>query len=486
MLSAAKWPRNPKKDVVINRMEQNTNQQQYIERLRLWNDQHTAQTGVRRGAFVLTFGCQQNEADSERLKGTALAMGYELVDEPARADLIVVNTCAIREHAELKALSIIGQYKHIKHKNPELVIAVCGCMPAQESRKMELKNKYPYVDLVFGTTSAHRFPELLCEKLERGKRLFCPEAEQGIVVEGIPVRRESTYRAWVSVMYGCNNFCSYCIVPYVRGRERSRRPEDVIAEVRELIEAGYRDITLLGQNVNSYGKDLGMDYDFADLLRDISAIDGDYLLHFMSSHPKDATHKLIDVMASCPHIAPHFHLPMQSGSDRVLKAMNRRYDTEKYFGIVSYMRERMPDIAITSDIIVGFPGETEEDFEGTLEMLRRVRFDMLYSFIFSPRKGTPADTMPDPVPDAVKSERFSRLLALQNEISQEKNRPLVGKTVRVLCDGVSKTNETLCQGRTDQGKIVFFPCDPSRMGDYIDVRIERADSYALYGTPESV
>ncbi|MBQ7320767.1 MAG: tRNA (N6-isopentenyl adenosine(37)-C2)-methylthiotransferase MiaB [Clostridia bacterium] len=463
-------------------MEQNTNQQQYIKQLRLWNDKYAAETGARRRAFVLTFGCQQNEADSEKLKGTALAMGYELTEQPAQADLIVVNTCAIREHAELKALSIIGQYKHIKQKHPDLVIAVCGCMPAQESRKNELKNKYPYVDLVFGTTSAHRFPELLHEKLERGKRLFCPEATEGIVVEGIPVKRESSYRAWVSVMYGCNNFCSYCIVPYVRGRERSRRAEDVIAEVRELVESGYRDITLLGQNVNSYGKDLGNGYDFADLLRDVSTIEGDYLLHFMSSHPKDATEKLIDVMATCPHIAPHFHLPMQSGSDRVLKAMNRRYDTEKYYSIVEYMRSKIPGIAITSDIIVGFPGETEEDFEGTLEMLRRVRFDMLYSFIFSPRKGTPADTMPDPVPDAVKSERFSRLLALQNEISLEKNLPLEGKTLRVLCDGVSKTNAELCQGRTDQGKIVFFPCDPARMGDYVCVHIDRADSYALYGT----
>ncbi len=463
-------------------MEQNTNQQPYIDALAAWNDEYMARVGHSRRAFVLTFGCQQNEADSEKLRGTALAMGYALTDTPQEADLIVVNTCAIREHAELKALSIIGQYKHIKQKNPELVIAVCGCMPAQESRKNELKNKYPYVDLVFGTTSAHRFAELLHEKLKKGKRLFCPEPEHGVVVEGLPLRRESHYRAWVSVMYGCNNFCSYCIVPYVRGRERSRRPEDVIAEVRGLVADGYRDITLLGQNVNSYGKDLGMDYDFADLLRDVSAIEGDYLLHFMSSHPKDATHKLIDVMATCPHIAPHFHLPMQSGSDKVLKAMNRRYDTEKYYGIVEYMRQKMPDITITSDIIVGFPGETEEDFEGTLAMLRRVSFDMLYSFIFSPRKGTPADTMPDPVPDAVKSERFARLLSLQNEISLEKNLPLEGKILRVLCDGVSKTNDALCQGRTADGKIVFFACDPARMGTYVSVHIDRADHYALYGT----
>lgn len=456
-------------------------QKAFAAQIRAENDRYETETGVRRRAFVLTFGCQQNEADSETLAGMSKQMGYELCEKPEDADLILVNTCAIREHAEKKALSIIGQYKHLKAKNPALLIGVCGCMVTQEHRRDEIKHRYPYVDFTFGTSSLFRLPELICTKLARGKRQFCPEEQEYLVAEGLPVHRESTYRAWVSVMYGCNNFCSYCIVPYVRGRERSRAPEAIIAEVRELVEKGYKDITLLGQNVNSYGKDLLQAVDFADLLCEIDKIDGDYLLRFMTSHPKDASTKLIDVMASSKHIAHQFHLPMQSGSDEVLRVMNRRYDTEKYYGIVEYMREKMPDVTITSDIIVGFPGETEEDFEGTLAMLRRVKFDMLYSFIYSPRKGTPAAEMENQVLPAVKSARFERLLALQNEIATEKNQPLVGKTLRVLCDGVSKNNEALYSGRTEGNKITFFEGTPDDTGRYVTVQIDRADAFALYG-----
>ena len=282
-------------------------------------------------------------------------------------------------------------------------------------------------------------------------------------------------------MYGCNNFCSYCIVPYVRGRERSRRPEDIYDEVKGLVEAGYKDITLLGQNVNSYGKDGDFDCDFADLLDRLASIEGDYVIHFMTSHPKDATHKLIDVMAKHDRIAKHFHLPMQSGSDAVLKKMNRRYDTEKYYGIVEYIREKMPECVITSDIIVGFPSETEEDFEGTLDMLKKVRFDMLYSFIYSPRKGTPAAEMEEQIPREIQNARFDRLLALQNEIALEKNSPMVAKTVKVLCDGESKTNSDIYSGRTEGNKIVFFKGEPSDKGNFVSVKIERAEAFALYG-----
>ena len=301
------------------------------------------------------------------------------------------------------------------------------------------------------------------------------------MAEGLPIRRESGYRAWVSIMYGCNNFCSYCIVPYVRGRERSREMGAILEEVRELVEAGYRDITLLGQNVNSYGKDAGYDYDFADLLRELDKIPGDYVLRFMTSHPKDAGKKLIDVMADSKHIARQFHLPMQSGSDAVLKRMNRKYDTAGYLKTVSYMREKMPDITVTSDIIVGFPGETEADFEGTLDMLRRVRFDMLYSFIYSPRKGTPAAEMEDQIPPEVQHARFDRLLALQKEIGAERNQALVGKDLRVLCDGVSKGNEALYSGRTDGNKIAFFEGSPEDVGTFVTFRAERADAFSLYG-----
>ncbi len=450
-------------------------------RMRAENNRIFAETGERRRAFVLTFGCQQNEADSEMLSGMCRQMGYDRAESPEEADLILVNTCAIREHAEQKALSIIGQYKHLKAKKPSLLIGVCGCMVTQAHRREDIKHRYPYVDLVLGTASLYRLPALILQKLASGKRVFCPDEDTYRVVEGLPICRASSYRAWVSVMYGCNNFCSYCIVPYVRGRERSRSPEAVIAEVRELVEKGYRDITLLGQNVNSYGKDLDEPFDFADLLRELDTIPGDYRLRFMTSHPKDAGRKLIDVMAESRHIAHQFHLPLQSGSDDVLKAMNRHYDREKYLDTVQYMRERMPDVTLTSDIIVGFPGETEEDFEGTLDMLSYVRFDMLYSFIYSPRKGTPAAVMGNQVPPAVKSARFERLLAMQNAIAAEKNQPLIGKTLRVLCDGVSKNNPALYSGRTEGNKIVFFEGRTEDTGNYVTVRIGRADAFALYG-----
>ena len=453
-----------------------------MQKLREENDRH-AELGERRRAYILTFGCQQNVADSEKLSGMCEEMGYTLTDRAEDADLIMVNTCAIREHAEQKALSIVGQYKHLKAKRPDMVIGVCGCMVAQEHRREALRRSYPYVDLVFGTTVLHHFPRMLFDKLAMGKRMFYDESENDskTICEGLPIKRDSDYRAWVSVMYGCNNFCSYCIVPYVRGRERSRNKDEIIAEVRDLVGKGYRDITLLGQNVNSYNKGSEDGYDFAALMRDLDAIEGDFTLRFMTSHPKDATVALMDAMAEGKHIASHFHLPMQSGSDAILKRMNRHYDTTRYLSIVDGLRERMPDVTITSDIIVGFPGETEEDFEATLEMLRRVKFDMLFSFIYSPRPGTPAAEMVDQVPDKVKNERFDRLLALQNEIALEKNQAMVGTVVRVLCDGVSKNNASLYNGRTEGNKIVFFPGSDADTGHFVNVRVDRAEAFALYG-----
>lgn len=449
----------------------------YIEKVRAYN-QHQ---GGARGVYVLTFGCQQNEADSEKLLGMAVDMGYTPVEDPAHAYLILVNTCAIREHAERKALSVIGQFKHLKAKNKELIIGICGCMVSQDHRREELKMKYPYVTFTLGTASLHHLPRLLWESIETGKRRLLPETLDDTtktVAEGIPICRNSNYRAWVSVMYGCNNFCSYCIVPYVRGRERSRKKEDIVKEVQELVAKGYRDITLLGQNVNSYGK--GGDCSFAELLRELDCIDGDYILRFMTSHPKDAGRELIDVMASSKHIAHCFHLPLQSGSDPVLKAMNRHYDMARYLDIVAYMREKMPDVTLTSDIMVGFPGETEEDFEATVKALEAIRFDMLYSFIYSPRKGTPAAEM-EQVSDEIKHQRFDRLLQVQNAIALEKNLPLVGKTLRVLCDGESKTDAAVYSGRTDGNKIVFFEGSPELTGKYVSVRISSAEAFALRG-----
>ena len=453
---------------------------EYMERVSSLNEKNAIETGMRRKVFVLTLGCQQNEADSERLLGMAIEMGYEKTEIPDDASLIIVNTCAIREHAEKRALSLVGQYKHIKAKNPELIIVICGCMVVQEHRVEDIKHRYPYVDILFGPSLIHKMPEHIYNRMSGSKRIFDPDDKIYTFAEGLPVCRESSFKAWVSIMYGCNNFCSYCIVPYVRGRERSRKREDVINEVRELVSEGYKDITLLGQNVNSYGVDSGFDYDFADLLSDIDKIEGDYIIHFMTSHPKNASRKLIDVMADSKHVARHFHLPMQSGSDSVLRAMNRRYDFEKYIGILDYIREKMPECTVSSDIIVGFPTETDEDFEDTLKALERARFDMIYSFQYSPRKGTPAAEMVQ-IEQSVKQERFDRMLALQNSISLDNNKKTEGKTLRVLCEGESKNNTDTYFGRTEGGKIVFFEPCPENVGKFVNVNIERGDTFALYG-----
>lgn len=465
-----------KSNAVFNAFDR---EQPYIDAVRAENERFFVETGVRPRVFVETFGCQQNEADSERIAGMAIMMGYEISDSPDDASLIVVNTCAIREHAEKRALSFIGQYKKLKERNPELLIGVGGCMVSQEHRVEQIKRSYPYVDFVFGTSSFYRLPELIAKKRQIGKRIFCSDTEH-VVPEHLPVRRESDYRAWVSVMYGCNNFCTYCIVPYVRGRERSRDRADIIKEVRELVEAGYKDITLLGQNVNSYGKDRGNGYTFPDLLEELAAIPGDYLLRFMTSHPKDASDRLIEVMAKSPHIAKCFHLPMQAGSDDVLRRMNRKYDFSHYDSIIEKIRCAMPECVITSDIMVGFPGETDTDFEDTLRALDKVRFDMTYSFIYSPRKGTPAAEEIQ-VPDAVKSERFNRLLEVQNAISCEKNQPSVGCVLRVLCDGISKNDPAFYCGRTEGNKLVFFKGETGDRGRFLNVRIDSAESFALYG-----
>lgn len=438
--------------------------------------------------YIKTFGCQQNEADSERLYGMAEHMGYTKTDDPAKADIILVNTCAVREHAELKALSITGGYKKFKEQKPELVLGICGCMVAQEHRKNDIRTKYPYIDILLGATLIHRFPEILYSTLKNGGRNFWIDNELSVIAEEIPVKREpNAASAWVSVMYGCNNFCTYCIVPYVRGRERSRSPEVILNEIRELIANGTREITLLGQNVNSYGNDLGNGYDFSDLLTDICALDGECVLHFMTSHPKDASKKLIDTMAAHPAqngkigIACQLHLPLQAGNDRVLNAMNRRYTLEKYLSLIDYAREKIPNISLTTDIIVGFPSETDDEFEDTLRAISHVGYDNIFSFIYSKRKGTPAAEMAEQVPDDVKQERMRRLLELQAQISREKNQKYVDQVLKVLVEGVSKTDKTKLTGRTEQNKIVHFEGDLSLSGSYANVKITSAEAHALFG-----
>jgi len=463
-----------RKNIVISE-EKIREQFQYMEKVRQFLGQ------APRNAAVMTFGCQQNEADSQRLAGMLFEMGYTIVKEPEDADLILVNTCAVREHAELKTLSITGQYKHLKQKKPSLLIGICGCMVSQEHRKEDIKQKYPYVDFLFGTEGLYRFPEILYTKLKSGKRQFFLNEGVGNIAEGLPVYRDSDFKAWVSIMYGCNNFCSYCIVPYVRGRERSRDPECILQEVKELVDNGIKEITLLGQNVNSYGKDLDCGMDFAALLETICRIPGDFTLRFMTSHPKDATKRLIDVMAENDKIAKAFHLPLQSGSDRILKIMNRHYTKESYLELAHYMRQKMPDISITTDIIVGFPGESEEDFAHTLSVLEEVRFDNIYSFIYSKRKGTPAASMPDQVPPAVSSERFARMLTLQDAISLDKNKQNIGKVLSVLVEGPSKTDPAKLTGRTEKGRLVHFVGSESLVGKYADIKITDVQTHAFFG-----
>ena len=435
------------------------------------------------GYYILTFGCQQNEADSERLGGLCVSMGYRRVDDMADADLILVNTCAIREHAEKKALSIIGSCKHLREKNPGLLVGIGGCMVTQKHRADKLKNSYPYVTFTFDTGAVHLLPSLVENALAGGKRQFI-HSEAYEIAEGLPLDRTSKHMAWLSVMYGCNNFCSYCIVPYVRGRERSRRMDEILAEARMLIADGAKDITLLGQNVNSYGKDLADsadDPDFSDVVRAVCALDGDFRLRFMTSHPKDASDRLISAIADCPKVARHFHLPVQSGSDEILRRMNRKYTSGHYKSLIDRLKAAVPDISITSDIIVGFPGETEEDFEATLDMLRYVEYDMIFSFIYSPRPGTPAAEMPDQVPHEVSTARFERLLALQNEISLRRSERFLGKTLRVLVEGVSKTDDNMLTGRGDPVRPVHFPGDSSLIGRFVDVKIEKITPFTLEG-----
>ena len=465
----------------VNITEEQIEQQfLYMDLVRRESELFYSREGRARRAHILTFGCQQNEADSEYISGMAAEMGYELTSDPAMAELIVVNTCAVREHAELRALSITGQFKHLKKANPSLKIGICGCMVTQEHRKDDIKNKYPYVDFLFGTNMLWRFPEILHTSFSKKKRLFYFDHESDNIWEGLPVVRESSFKAWISVMYGCNNFCSYCVVPYVRGRERSRRPECIIEQIKQLASEGYKEFTLLGQNVNSYGKDLGIDYDFSDLLTDICRIDGDFWVRFMTSHPKDASKKLIDTIAREDKIVKHLHLPFQAGNDRVLKLMNRKYDSKGYSDLVSYAKKTINGVGLTSDVIVGFPTETDDEFEDTLEMLKRVGFDSVYSFIYSPRKDTPAASM-EQVPDEVKKRRFARLLDVQNSISKSLNDEYVGKTVKILVEGKSKTDDGKYTGRNDKNRLVHIDGDDSLVGQFCDVMIEKADTFAMYG-----
>ena len=433
-------------------------------------------------ACVITYGCQQNVADSEKIKGMLDEMGYDFTDNRLDAKLIIFNTCAVREHAEDRVFGNVGALKSYKRENPDAIIALCGCMMQQEHIADKIKRSYPFVDLVFGTHVVYRLPELLYRALTGRRRVFEIPDMDGAIAEGLPVKRDNDAKAWLPIMYGCNNFCSYCIVPYVRGRERSRSREDVVNEFKQLVSEGFKEITLLGQNVNSYGKDLIPQVKFCDLLKELNDIDGDFRIRFMTSHPKDCTKELIDTMAGCDKVAQHLHLPFQSGSNRVLKAMNRHYTREQYLELINYARSLMGDeLSVTSDIIVGFPGETYDEFKETLSLVEQVKATSLFTFIYSPRKGTPAAEMDDPVSAQEKSKWFKELTDLQEKISASQMKLHEGKTYKCYVYGKGKLGDNYIAARNDGNLIIEFEGDESLIGTFQSIKVIEPLTFVMRG-----
>jgi len=492
-----------------------------IERQRVLMQRVYEVTGVCRVqplAYVDTYGCQQNEADSEKLRGMLIEMGYGITYDENEADIAIVNTCAIRENAENRVLGNVGALTHTKKANPKQLIIFCGCLAGVPETVDKVRNSYHHVRLVFPPSKIWKFPELLLRALTEKKRVFETDTVETMIAEGLPTHRDGTVKAWLPIMHGCNNFCSYCIVPHVRGRERSRRPEMILKEARELVDAGYKDITLLGQNVNSYkahrsqgvcsvigqadgtaaarcddsgtvqGGNVvtahmsGAD-DFAWLIREINDIEGDFLIRFMTSHPKDASIELFRALSESEKAARHIHLPFQAGSDRILKLMNRGYTREGYLKKIATARELMPDIVITSDVIVGYPGETETDFDDTLELVEKAQFDAMFTFIYSKRPGTPAAKLPDSVSREEKQTRFERLVKLQNEISERKHDAYVGEVMRVLVDGAAHDEVYPLKARTNGGRLVHLIGEESLVGQFIDARITHSNNWSLFGEP---
>lgn len=446
----------------------------YIEEIRKYTSADAKK------AYVRSFGCQLNISDGEKIKGLLKNAGYSFTEDENEADLIILNTCAVRENAEDRVFGIVGSMKKLKEQKPSLIIGISGCMTAQEHIAERIKKSYPQVDIVVGTSALNSLPKLLADCI-RGQKFGMDIAEYADFSQAVEQVRESTFRASVPIMFGCNNFCTYCIVPYVRGRERSRKQEDIIAEVRGLVQNGYKEIMLLGQNVNSYGNDFGETEAFPRLLRELDKIEGDFIIRFMSSHPKDATRELIDAIFDCKKVAKHLHLPLQSGSSDVLERMNRRYTAEKYLEIVDYIRGKDENFSLTTDIIVGFPNESDEEFEATLDMMKRVKYDNIYSFIYSRRTGTKAAEMEDLTPEDVKGQRMRRLLEVQREISTEHYKRFIGKKMRVLADDVSKKKKGCISGKSEEFIIVEFEGDESLIGQFVEVEITDAMNWAVFG-----
>ena len=432
------------------------------------------------GKFYLiqTYGCQMNEHDTEVMKGLFEQMGYSATEDREQADVILLNTCAIRENAEDKVFGELGHLKRLKTERPGLLLGVCGCMSQEESVVSRILQKHAFVDMIFGTHNIHRLPHLIRDALFSKEMVVEVWSKEGDIVENLPKKREGM-RAWVNIMYGCDKFCTYCIVPYTRGKERSRRPEDVIAEVRELARQGFKEITLLGQNVNAYGKDFeDLDYRFGDLMDDISKIDIPRI-RFTTSHPRDFDDRLIEVLGRGGNLVEHIHLPVQSGSSAILKRMSRKYDRETYLELVRKIKAAIPDVVLTTDIIVGFPGETDEQFEETLSLVREVGFDSAYTFIYSPRAGTPAAEMEDNIPEAVKKQRLQRLNDLIAELSRRNNERLKNQVVEVLVEGVSKSNASVLSGRTRSNKLVHFEGPKEWVGRFVQVRVTEPQTWYI-------
>ena len=426
-------------------------------------------------ALVRTFGCQQNVADGQKIKGMLSEMGYTFTENEDDADFIIFNTCAVREHAEDRVFGNVGALKHFKRRRPDAIVALCGCMTQQQHIADKIRKSFTHVDLVFGTHVIHKLPQMIYEVLTSEERVFDVDDTDSKIAEGVPTIHDGGVRGWLPVMYGCNNFCTYCIVPYVRGRECSRKPEDIERDLRTMLEKGVKDITLLGQNVNSYNGGIS----FAQLLRRLNAVEGDFTLRFMTSHPKDCTFELLDTMAECEKVEKHLHLPVQSGNDRVLKAMNRHYDRAKYLSLIKYAKEKMPDIKLTSDIIVGFPSETYEEFLDTVSLIKEVKYHSLYTFIYSPRKGTPAAQMDDPVTREQKGEWFRELLDEQEKIASAISAAQKGKTMRVLIEEMTKPG--LLNARTLDNQIVEIEGERDLIGKFVDVEIYDVKTWILKG-----
>lgn len=431
-------------------------------------------------AYVHTFGCQLNFSEGEKIKGLLAQMGYGLTNAPDNADIIIFNTCAVRENAEDRVFGQIGAIKRFKRSNPNLIIGLSGCMAQEKHICDKIKKSYPYVDIVFGTSAMDKFPKLLLDVLNGKKHAFDTTEYGDIIDESFNQVRDSNIFASVPIMYGCNNFCTYCIVPYVRGRERSRKSDTIVNEVTQLVRQGYKEIMLLGQNVNSYGNDLKDEISFPQLLRKINAIDGDFIIRFMSSHPKDATKELIDTIFKCDKVGKHLHLPVQCGSNSILKAMNRRYTVEKYLETVDYARSKCLDFSLTTDIIIGFPNETDEDFQATVDLIKRVKYDNIYSFIYSKRTGTKASLIDDKISDEEKGKRMRDFLAVQRDITDKSYKRFIGRTLRVLVSGEGKAEGTLT-GKSSEYIIVEFVGDKSLIGQFVNVKVTQSRNWSVFG-----